>query len=382
MSKKSKSKNSIVKKAKKFQRQGKFEKAIKLCDDYLDNEKLEESIIQIKVDNLSDLFYQKNLSEKFTRYTNELDYFLDAEEEKEFLKIYSIFEQLYKESEDFLRNAKALNAYLISGILIDPVESIIVMNGIIKKKGNEEKKDIPADLKEHIDSIRKVAYQYLGLYFDNPEEYVASLNIDTAAVFEKVMKTVPLEKEEAVENTIETAELENNEEAEIPEPEENTIKTSQLEENIKETEEEAEIPEPEENTIKTSQLEENIKETEEEAETDFKMIDSDQLSNENKERIESEIESLKKQVAEANAQNKFNKAYKLQERLIKASKSINPTGVEIRELKEEIKEANESGNYRKGLKLQKKLLKLSKNQDIIDPEKQEKSEQTTLFDDF
>jgi len=87
MSKKSKSKNSIVKKAKKFQRQGKFEKAIKLCDDYLDNEKLEESIIQIKVDNLSDLFYQKNLSEKFTRYTNELDYFLDAEEEKEFLKI-------------------------------------------------------------------------------------------------------------------------------------------------------------------------------------------------------------------------------------------------------------------------------------------------------
>ena len=356
MSKKSKSKNSIVKKAKKFQRQGKFEKAIKLCDDYLDNEKLEESIIQIKVDNLSDLFYQKNLSEKFTRYTNELDYFLDAEEEKEFLKIYSIFEQLYNESEDYLRNAKALNAYLISGILIDPVESIIVMNGIIKKKGNEEKKDIPADLKEHIDSMRKVAYQYLGLYFDNPEEYVASLNIDTAAVFEKVMKTVPLEKEEAVENTIETAKLENNEEAEIPEPEENTIKTSQLEENIKETEEEAE--------------------------TDFKMIDSDQLSNEDKERIESEIETLKKQVAEANAQNKFNKAYKLQERLIKASKSINPTGVEIRELKEEIKEANESGNYRKGLKLQKKLLKLSKNQDIINPEKQEKTEQTTLFDDF
>ena len=356
MSKKSKSKNSIVKKAKKFQRQGKFEKAIKLCDDYLDNEKLEESIIQIKVDNLSDLFYQKNLSEKFTRYTNELDYFLDAEEEKEFLKIYSIFEQLYNESEDYLRNAKALNAYLISGILIDPVESIIVMNGIIKKKGNEEKKDIPADLKEHIDSIRKVAYQYLGLYFDNPEEYVASLNIDTAAVFEKVMKTVPLEKEEAVENTIETAELENNEEAEIPEPEENTIKTSQLEENIKETEEEAE--------------------------TDFKMIDSDQLSNEDKERIDSEIESLKKQVAEANAQNKFNKAYKLQERLIKASKSINPNGVEIRELKEEIKEANDAENYRKGLKLQKKLLKLSKNQDIINPDVLEKSEQTTLFDDF
>ena len=356
MSKKSKSKNSIVKKAKKFQRQGKFEKAIKLCDDYLDNEKLEESIIQIKVDNLSDLFYQKNLSEKFTRYTNELDYFLDAEEEKEFLKIYSIFEQLYNESEDFLRNAKALNAYLISGILIDPVESIIVMNGIIKKKGNEEKKDIPADLKEHIDSIRKVAYQYLGLYFDNPEEYVASLHIDTEAVFEKVMKTVPLEKEEEVENAIETAELENNEEAEIPEPEENTIESSQLEENIKETAEEVE--------------------------SDFNMIDSDQLSKEDRERIESEIEYLKLQVAEANAQNKFNKAYKLQERLIKASKSINPTGVEIRELIDEIKEANESGNYRKGLKLQKKLLKLSKNQDIIDPEKQEKSEQTTLFDDF
>ena len=354
MSKKSKSKNSIVKKAKKFQRQGKFEKAIKLCDDYLDNEKLEESIIQIKVDNLSDLFYQKNLSEKFTRYTNELDYFLDAEEEKEFLKIYSIFEQLYNESEDFLRNAKALNAYLISGILIDPVESIIVMNGIIKKKGNEEKKDIPADLKEHIDSIRKVAYQYLGLYFDNPQEYVASLHIDTEAVFEKVMKTVPLENEEDMESKdfVETAESE-----EILETEE-----------VQDTEE---TTEPEE----VIEISENI-------ESDFNMIDSDQLSKEDRERIESEIESLKMQVAEANAQNKFNKAYKLQERLIKASKSINPTGVEIRELIDEIKEANESGNYRKGLKLQKKLLKLSKNQDIIDPEKQEKSEQTTLFDDF
>ena len=377
MSKKSKSKNSIVKKAKKFQRQGKFEKAIKLCDDYLDNEKLEESIIQIKVDNLSDLFYQKNLSEKFTRYTNELDYFLDAEEEKEFLKIYSIFEQLYKESEDFLRNAKALNAYLISGILIDPVESIIVMNGIIKEKGNEDKKDIPADLKEHIDRMRKVAYQYLGLYFDNPEEYVASLNIDTDAVFEKVMETVPLEKEEDVESTIETAEQENNKEAENPEQEENTIETAEQENN-----KEAENPEQEENTIKTSQLEDNIKETAEEVETDFNMIDSNQLSKEDMERIESEIESLKMQVAEANAQNKFNKAYKLQERLIKASKSINPNGVEIRELKEEIKEANDAENYRKGLKLQKKLLKLSKNQDIINPDVIEKSEQTTLFDDF
>ena len=263
---------------------------------------------------------------------------------------------MYNESEDYLRNAKALNAYLISGILIDPVESIIVMNGIIKKKGNEEKKDIPADLKEHIDSIRKVAYQYLGLYFDNPEEYVTGLNIDTDAVFEKIMKTVPLEKEEEVENAIETAELENNEEAEIPEQEENIIETSQLEENIKETAEEVE--------------------------SDFNMIDSDQLSKEDRERIESEIEYLKLQVAEANAQNKFNKAYKLQERLIKASKSINPNGVEIRELKEEIKEANDAENYRKGLKLQKKLLKLSKNQDIINPDVLEKSEQTTLFDDF
>ncbi len=375
MSKKSKSKNSIIKKAKKFQRQGKFEKAIKLCDDYLDNEKLEESIIQIKVDNLSDLFYQKNLSEKFTRYTNELDYFLDAEEEKEFLKIYSIFEQLYNESEDYLRNAKALNAYLISGILIDPVESIIVMNGIIKKKGNEEKKDIPADLKEHIDSIRKVAYQYLGLYFDNPEEYVTGLNIDTDAVFEKVMKTVPLENEEDMESKdlVETESEEILETEEVQDTEETTEPEAPQEE-IPETEaphEAEETTEPEE----VIEISENI-------ESDFNMIDSDQLSKEDRERIESEIESLKMQVAEANAQNKFNKAYKLQERLIKASKSINPNGVEIRELKEEIKESNESGNYRKGLKLQKKLLKLSKNQDIINPEKQEKTEQTTLFDDF
>ncbi len=376
MSKKSKSKNSIVKKAKKFQRQGKFEKAIKLCDDYLDNEKLEESIIQIKVDNLSDLFYQKNLSEKFTRYTNELDYFLDAEEEKEFLKIYSIFEQLYNESEDYLRNAKALNAYLVSGILIDPLESIIVMNGIIKKKGNEEKKDIPADLKEHIGRMKKVAYQYLGLYFDNPQEYVASLHIDTEAVFEKVMKTVPLENEEDMESKdfVETAESEEILETEEVQDTEETTEPEAPQEEIPETEapqEAEETTEPEE----VIEISENI-------ESDFNMIDSDQLSKEDRERIESEIESLKMQVAEANAQNKFNKAYKFQERLIKASKSINPNGVEIRELKEEIKESNESGNYRKGLKLQKKLLKLSKNQDIINPEKHEKTEQTTLFDDF
>ena len=220
MPKKSKSKNSIVKKAKKFQRQGKFERAIKLCDDYLDNEKLEERVIQIKVDNLSDHFYQNNLSEKFTRYTNELDYFLDAEEEKEFLKIYFIFDQLYNESEDYLRDSKALNAYLISGILIDPVESIIVMNGIIKEKGNEEKKDIPIDLKEHIERMKKVTYQYLGLYFDNPEEYVENLNIDTDAVFEKIMGTVPLEKEEDVEREVSKETVKVEEITETAEPQE------------------------------------------------------------------------------------------------------------------------------------------------------------------
>lgn len=350
MSKKSKSKNSIVKKAKKFQRQGKFEKAIKLCDDYLDNEKLEESIIQIKVDNLSELFYQKSLPEKFNRYANELDYFLDANEEKELLRIYSVFEQLYRQSEDFLSNSKAFNAYLISGILIEPVESIIVMNGIIKENNNQEKKDIPSDLREHVERIKKVSYQYLGLYFENPREDVKNLDIDCEDVFEDIMATVPLELDE-------------------------DMKKNDLIGDLKEPSEESQ------ETLEPQETEEII-ESKEKAETNFNIVDSNQLSPEDRQRIEAEIESLKKQVAEANTENKFNKAYKLQERLIKASKTMNPTGVEIRELKEEIKEANEVENYRKGLKLQKKLLKLSKNQDIINPDVQEKTEQTTLFDDF
>ena len=369
------------------------------------------------MDNLSDFFYQRNLSEKFTRYSSELDYFLDADEEKEFLKIYYVFEELYEESEYYLKNSKALNAYLISGILIDPVESIIMMNGIIKENGDGEKNDIPKDLKEHVESIKKVTYQYLGLYSENPKEYIENLEIDTEAVFEEIMQDIPLEKDdnaaeeieaETIEDSVEVTANENKAEPETMEDSvENSVEekttviietpAEEVEDNTEstateETETESTTPEETETepentateeteteSTTTEKIEENV---ESEVEPSFNMIDSGKLSKEDRERIESEIESLKKQVAEANELNQFKKAYKLQERLIKASKSINPNGLEIRELKEEIKEANDVENYRKGLKLQKKLLKLSKNQDIIDPDLSEKTEQKTLFDDF
>ncbi len=339
MSKKSKSKNSVVKKAKKFQRQGKLDKALAICDDFLDNEKLEESVIQIKVDILSDIFEKNNLSEKLTEYTQELNYFLNDAEELECLKIYNVFENLYQQSENFLNNPKALNVYLISGILIEPLESIIVMNELIKgnsKNGFEAMDEtIPSELEKHKNNVKKVTYQYLGLYFDNPKEYIDNLEIDSAAILEKIMHTRPLE----------------NEEAEPANPDEN-------EEII----EEIERIEPEKASLK--------------------MTDSEQLAPEEIEKIESEMKNLKKQVAKANEENNFIKAYKLQEKLIKTSKLINPTGVEIKELKEEIKEANEVENYRKALKLQKKLLKISKNKDILDSEPDKKTEQKTLFDDF
>ena len=56
MSKSAKSKNTTLKKVKKLERQGKYLKALRVCDEYLDNTVAEESLVLLKIDILVEYY--------------------------------------------------------------------------------------------------------------------------------------------------------------------------------------------------------------------------------------------------------------------------------------------------------------------------------------
>ena len=56
MSKSAKSINATLKKVKKLERQGKYQKALKLCDEYLDSTVAEENLILLKIDLLVEYY--------------------------------------------------------------------------------------------------------------------------------------------------------------------------------------------------------------------------------------------------------------------------------------------------------------------------------------
>ena len=87
MSKQAKSKNAVIKKAKKLERQGKYIKALKVCDSYLDNEKAEETIIQLKIDILINLYNNDAFINKINEYKVKLTDFIEKSEEIELLKL-------------------------------------------------------------------------------------------------------------------------------------------------------------------------------------------------------------------------------------------------------------------------------------------------------
>ena len=162
-----KSKNSIIKKAKKLERQGKYKKALKVCDDYL-AEDLDLNILEIKMDLINNTYFSDEFLEKITNYQHTLTSFLSENEEEKLLKLYSAT----KNKMDFYTQSYD-NSYLIGGLILDNLESILILNILTENKSNENNTNnssIPADLTIFKKDIEKTAKQYLSLDGANLEK--------------------------------------------------------------------------------------------------------------------------------------------------------------------------------------------------------------------
>lgn len=160
MVKKIKSKNAIIKKAKKLERQGKYKKALKVCDDFLD-EGLDLNILEIKMDLINNMYFSEEFLEKINNYQNTLTNFLSQDEEENLLKLYSAT----KNKMDFYTQS-ADNSYLIGGLLLDNLESLLILNVLTKEQNNKTPNnlsEIPEDLKIFKKDIELTAKQYLSL---------------------------------------------------------------------------------------------------------------------------------------------------------------------------------------------------------------------------
>lgn len=168
MVKKTKSKNAIIKKAKKLERQGKYKKSLKVCDDFLDKN-LDLNILEIKIDLINTYYFSEEFLEKINNYQNTLTHFLSKEEEDYLLKIYSAIKNkmnYYSQNYD--------NLYLIGGLLLDSLKSILILNEHIKNiVPNEDIKKIPEDLNIFRKDIEKTAKQYLILNNGNLNEILS-----------------------------------------------------------------------------------------------------------------------------------------------------------------------------------------------------------------
>lgn len=157
MVKKIKSKNAIIKKAKKLERQGKYRKALSVCDDFLD-EDLDLNILEIKMDLINNMYFSDEFLEKINSYQNTLTNFLSITEEENLLKLYSAT----KNKMDFYTQS-ADNSYLIGGLLLDNLESLLILNVLTEKNNDSAINKIPEDLQIFKKDIEKTAKQYLSL---------------------------------------------------------------------------------------------------------------------------------------------------------------------------------------------------------------------------
>lgn len=173
MVKKIKSKNAIIKKAKKLERQGKYKKALKVCDDFLDDE-LDLNILEIKMDLINNMYFSEEFLEKINSYQNTLTNFLSQDEEENLLKLYSAT----KNKMDFYTQS-ADNSYLIGGLLLDNLESLLILNVLTKEQNNKTPKnlsEIPKDLQIFKKDIELTAKQYLSLNGANIKDIVSREN--------------------------------------------------------------------------------------------------------------------------------------------------------------------------------------------------------------
>ena len=306
MSKKAKSKNSIIKKAKKLERQGKYLKALKVCDSYLDIERAEETLILLKIDILVNLYNNDDFINKINTNKVKITDFIEKSEEEELLKLYNTLDNYLELNSQNMNDDSKVGSYLAGGLLVDNLETILVLNEMAKdnKKGNKEPIKADLELKEFIENVKKTCYQYLGLILPNYEELINSANFNFEKIIEKIRHFIdPNESvtEEKVEKEEKTSEVDTIAQEEIPEmniTSEETPETSYT--NEKETD-----------TSKEDSSEENT----------FKLEDTTELSPDYS--VEDEIKGLKKIITYLNDKNEFKKALIYQRRLVKLAREEN-----------------------------------------------------------
>ena len=307
MSKQAKSKNSTIKKAKKLERQGKYIKALKVCDDYLDNERTEEILIQLKIDILVNLYNNDNFINEINENKTKITDFIEKSEEEELLKLYNTLDNYLELNSHNMADERKVGTYLAGGLLVDNLETILVLNEMAKDNKNESKPQYPADddLKDFVENVKKTSYQYLDLILPNALELMAKSNFNFEGIISKIRQFLEPKKTDDNAPTIEkdlekpAGNIPNTIEKDIEKPGRNIPNT--IEKDLKEPAEDIANTMEETNSLK---LEDNT-----ELSTDYS--------------IEDEIKGLKEIITYLNDKNEFKKALIYQRRLVKLAREEN-----------------------------------------------------------
>lgn len=328
MSKSAKSKNATLKKVKKLERQGKYLKALRVCDEYLDSSIADESLILMKIDILVEYYNNDEFIGLINEYKIKLTHFLEENQEIELLKIYNTLDNYLELKTQNLASEGIVKSYLAGGLLIDNMETILVLNEMVKDNYESIKNDeeyienkTPHDLEGFVENILKTSYQYLNLILENPKEQIANSNFDLEKIRAKIRKFLEPKKEEG---EVEESAMENADELETTESTE-TSETTESIESIESEEPQESIDTPHE----ISELEEKsvvtlaeIVNPEEKEETDI-LETEDNTENANEYSTEEEIEGLKDIISYLNDKNEFKKALIYQRRLVKLAREEN-----------------------------------------------------------
>ena len=313
MSKSAKSINATLKKVKKLERQGKYQKALKLCDEYLDST-IAEPLILLKIDLLVEYYNNDDFVGLINEYKIKLTHFLEEGQEIELLKIYNTLDNYLELKTQSLANDGIVRSYLAGGLLIDNLETILVLNEMVKDNYESIKNDdefienkVPQELKNFVENVSKTSYQYLELILENPKEQIARSNFNLDAIRDKLRQFLEPKKEES--KPIESDE-ENLDDSLLEIEEEEGWIVDDVEDEMSEFEEKSvvtlgEIINPIEND------DEDILEAE------------DKTKFAKKYSIEEEIQGLKEIISYLNDKNQFKKALIYQRRLVKLAREEN-----------------------------------------------------------
>ena len=317
MSKSAKSKNATLKKVKKLERQGKYLKALRVCDEYLDNSTVDESLVLFKIDILVEYYNNDDFIGLINEYKIKLTHFLEDYQEMELLKIYNILDNYLELKTQNLASDGIVKSYLAGGLLVDNLETILVLNEMVKDnyesiKGDDEyiENKVPHELESFVENVLKTSYQYLELIIENPKEQISASKFDFEKIRSKIRQFLEPKKESD----------EGNKPNEEDIPQEEKIVDNELGEKTEFQEEEDEIIEELEE--KSEVTLDDISKLEEKSEEDsLKAEDKTRISSQYS--VEDEINGLKDIISYLNDKNEFKKALIYQRRLVKLAREGN-----------------------------------------------------------